>query len=597
MAKGIGTTIALEGEKEFRQAVREIKTDMTLLGSEMKKVTSEFTSNKDSVEALTAKGKVLEKQLEAQTDRVNVLKKAMQGSADQYGENDKKTKDWQIQLNNAEADLNKLSDELKNNKGQLEKAINPTDDLGKEIKQMGDNAEKSGTQSLKMGDIIKANLTSSVIIGGIKTLAGAFVDLGKKAFTAVTNVVDAAGEIDDGAKKVGMSAEEYQKWTYAAKMAGIEQGTLSGLMIKQQTAFSNATDGAKIQSEAYQKLKIDIKSMTAADGFNAVLKGLSEVSDETERNSIANDIFGKTYAELLPLLAEGADGMDALKQEAQDLGGVMSDDTVEAGAKLGDSMDQVKTMLDGVTVAIVEELMPEFQEMADWIVDNKDEIKKLATDTFQKVVDVIGWISENGETLVGVLGGLLTGFIALKAIEAVTVIMGAFNAVMLLNPIAAVTTALALLAIGIVAIIANWDDITAAIKRAWDWLKMWNKTEVDDKTKAIANSKKAAGDGSGGGFTGGGTPSQTSRKINGAFAVGSKYLPKDMLAMVHEGEMIVPKSENPYANSGGKIMPTGGVNITGNNFIINNEMDIEYVAQELAFRTQRQLGGGGLAYA
>jgi len=68
-----------------------------------------------------------------------------------------------------------------------------------------------------------------------------------------------------------------------------------------------------------------------------------------------------------------------------------------------------------------------------------------------------------------------------------------------------------------------------------------------------------------------------------------------MMAMIHEGEMIVPKSENPYANSGGRIMPSGGVTINNPQFIINNDMDIERVANELAYLTQRKLGGGGLA--
>lgn len=45
------------------------------------------------------------------------------------------------------------------------------------------------------------------------------------------------------------------------------------------------------------------------------------------------------------------------------------------------------------------------------------------------------------------------------------------------------------------------------------------------------------------------------------FDVGSRYVPRDMVAMIHEGEMIVPKKENPYANSGGQIMPGGGAKI------------------------------------
>lgn len=568
---------------------------MTVLGSEMKKVSSEFIDNKNSVEALTAKGKVLEKQLESQTNKVDVLKKAMQSSADQYGENDKKTKDWQIQLNNAEADLNKLNSEIGQNKDAMQKAINPTDDLGKEIKQMGDNADKAGGHALNMGDVIKANLTSAAVIGGIKALGSAFVALGKQAFGAVQGVVDNASAISDNSKKAGVSAEEYQKWTYAAGLAGVEQEKLTALMVKQQTSFANATDGAKTQAEAYEKLKINIQGMTSGDAFNAVLRALAETKDETERNSIANDIFGKSYADLVPLLSEGADGMDKLKQEASDLGGVMTDETVEAGDKLGDTMDQVKTILGGVTVAIVEELMPEFQEMADWVVDNKDEIKKLATDTFQKISDVIGFISENGDILTGVLGAMLAGFVALKVIDTVTIAMGAFNLVLSLNPIGAVVLALAGLALGIIAIIKNWDDVTAAIKKAWDWLTKWNKTDVDDKNAATARSMPSSKTGTKGGMTNGTSNSNNGIGGDSGFAVGTRYLPYDMMAMVHEGEMIVPKSENPYANSGGRVMPTGGVTINNPQFIINNDMDIERVANELAYLTQRKLGGGGLA--
>lgn len=50
------------------------------------------------------------------------------------------------------------------------------------------------------------------------------------------------------------------------------------------------------------------------------------------------------------------------------------------------------------------------------------------------------------------------------------------------------------------------------------------------------------------------------------FDVGSRYIPQDMVAMVHEGEMIVPKSENPYANSDGQIMPGTTINQTVNNY-------------------------------
>lgn len=99
-------------------------------------------------------------------------------------------------------------------------------------------------------------------------------------------------------------------------------------------------------SEAYQRLGVDISKIgNSGDAFNEVIAKLADMEDVTTRNALANDIFGKSYADLAPLLAEGSEGIAAWKQECEDLGGVMSGDMVEAGAELGDSIDRVKLPL------------------------------------------------------------------------------------------------------------------------------------------------------------------------------------------------------------------------------------------------------------
>lgn len=122
MSESIGPKIEVKGEKEFRSAISQINTNLKTLGSEMKLATSEFDSNEKSVESLTAKNKVLEKQIESQKDKVNVLKDALESAAKEYGESDAKTQKWQQSLNLAQADLNKMEKELKNSNEEIGRA-------------------------------------------------------------------------------------------------------------------------------------------------------------------------------------------------------------------------------------------------------------------------------------------------------------------------------------------------------------------------------------------------------------------------------------------------------------------------------------------
>ena len=119
MADSLGLKIGLEGEKEFKKALADINQSFTVLGSEMKLATSQFDKNDKSVEALAARNKVLRKEIDEQTTKLDPLRKALQNAATSFGENDRRTQNWQIQLNNDEAALNDLNRELDENKNGI----------------------------------------------------------------------------------------------------------------------------------------------------------------------------------------------------------------------------------------------------------------------------------------------------------------------------------------------------------------------------------------------------------------------------------------------------------------------------------------------
>ncbi len=98
MAYDIGPRIGIEGEKEFKNAITGINKEMSVLGSEMKKVTAQFSDNEDSVEALTAKQKVLNSQVDEQKNKIDTLVSALDNAKQTYGENSNQVKDEQRRI-------------------------------------------------------------------------------------------------------------------------------------------------------------------------------------------------------------------------------------------------------------------------------------------------------------------------------------------------------------------------------------------------------------------------------------------------------------------------------------------------------------------
>ena len=101
MADNFGLKIGLEGEKQFKDALREINQSFKVLGSEMTLVSSQFDKNDKSVQAITARNAVLNKEIDAQREKIATLKAALDNAAASFGENDRRTQNWQIQLNKA----------------------------------------------------------------------------------------------------------------------------------------------------------------------------------------------------------------------------------------------------------------------------------------------------------------------------------------------------------------------------------------------------------------------------------------------------------------------------------------------------------------
>lgn len=192
MSDSFGLKIGVEGEKEFKKALAEINQNFKVLGSEMKLVSSQFDKNDKSVDALTAQNQVLSKEIDEQKNKIELLKQALDNASTSFGENDRRTQQWQIKLNNAQATLNNLEKELKDNNDTLDKTADGLNDAEKEADDFGDEIDDAGKESDSAGG--KFSKVKGIVAGFGKALAGATAAIGAAAVATGKKLKDMADE-------------------------------------------------------------------------------------------------------------------------------------------------------------------------------------------------------------------------------------------------------------------------------------------------------------------------------------------------------------------------------------------------------------------
>src|SRR5690554_5849125 len=277
-----GFKIGVEGEKEFKNALRDINQNFKVLGSEMNLVTSQFDKQDKSIKAITARNEVLNKEIDAQKNKIGTLEAALKNAAESFGENDKRTQAWQIQLNNANADLNKMERELDQNNKALNEASegfdeagNEADDFGDEIDSSAKVADDAGGRFEKLGSVMKGVAAGiGVAMAAIGTAA---VAAGKKLYDMANDAAAAGDEIDKSSQRIGLSTEGYQEWDYVLSQNGASISTLENGMKKLNNTVDDAIQGSGSAAERFKRLGIsmsDLEGKSREEIFEMTVRGL-----------------------------------------------------------------------------------------------------------------------------------------------------------------------------------------------------------------------------------------------------------------------------------------------------------------------------------
>lgn len=373
MGGDFGFKLGIEGEKQFKQALRDINQNFKVLKSEMNLTTSAFDKNDRSVEALTARNKVLAKGMDEQKGKVSVLEDALRNAASSFGENDKRTQAWAMQLNNAKAELNGMEREVRENEkaidavgDEFQQSGKQADGFEKEIRKGADTAESSEGRFSKLGQTVRG--IGKGLAAGVTAMAASVAAIGagaakvsKELYGLAKGAAETADTIDKNSQKFGMSRKAYQEWDYVLSQNGVSMESMNTAMKSMTASMSSLAEGGKKGTETLGKLGIsvdDLKTKSQEDIFKSAIVSLQKMPEGYEKARLAQVLFGKQGQEMLPMLNQSKGSVDELMQKAHDLNLVMGDESVDAGVKFTDSLDSLNRSFSAAKNMIGAQMLP-----------------------------------------------------------------------------------------------------------------------------------------------------------------------------------------------------------------------------------------------
>lgn len=455
-----GITIEIGGDtSQLQSSLKGVDKQLRETQSNLKDINKLLKLDPGNVELLTQKQKNLKSAIEATKERLETLKDAQKGVAEGSAEWD----NLQREIIATEQSLDGLQKEYKNF-GSV---------AAQQIKAAGAAMQNFGDKVSEAGDKFKGISTAA---GGIAT---ALVGLGYKAVTS-------ADDLATLAQQTGLSVEELQKMQYATDFVDVSLDDMTSALKKTKSAMTG-------HDELWESLGISVKD---ADGnmrdasavFYESLDALSKIENETERDQKAMELFGKSADQLAGIIDDGGKGLREYGQEAEELGIVLGEDTVNGLADLNSELDRVKKLAAGslgrLGATVAKSLAPALQKVSGLMDKVSDKLSKLTPQQTETILKIVGIVAAIAPALK--VGGKL-----IKVIGSVTSVIGTVVGV-LGGPL---TLAIgAVIAVGVL-LWRNWDKIKAAaqnlftnLKATWSNIKSTITSTMDTVKSSVSKA-------------------------------------------------------------------------------------------------------------
>lgn len=457
--------MAEEFTAKFRVDISDLKKNITEANKQIKLANATFKSStagmddwtKDA-DGLTAKLKQLDTVLNSQKSILSNYEQQLERQQKGYEQNGQRADELKAKLQQlASQGVDKASDEYKEYERELVKTLKEQDNNGKavddlKLKILNQQAAIGKTEKElrnyqgaldhvgdELEDVSRAEQNANNMAGqlgdGFTVLKGIAANLASQALrkvgqelkSLVTDGAAYADEILTLSKTTSLSTDTLQKFSYMADLVDVDLGTVSGSLKKLTKNMSSAAKGSGSAYETFDKLGVSFQDVNGnlrdnEDVFYDVIDALGKMENETERDALAMNLFGKNATELNPMIDAGAEALEAWGKEAEEVGAVMDEDMLDSLGALQDSYDRFNQRIKAVKNQIAAGLAPALDratKKADSMLASGDWKKwgDTAGKALEKVIDLLEWVLKHGGTVKAALAGIMAVMAAQKIAE------------------------------------------------------------------------------------------------------------------------------------------------------------------------------------
>jgi hypothetical protein len=343
------------------------------------------------------------------------------------------------------------------------------------------SAKESLQKFGKVTEDLGKSMTKNVTLPIVAVATGIFL-LGVK--TSQT-----ADRIDKMSQKLGMSRDSFQKYDFILSQSGASIDSMSAGMKTLTKSISDVLSGVDIATDNFKTLGVEVtdvngKTRNQNDIFDDLVKSFQMMENSVEKTRMAQEIFGRSGTELLPLLNSQAGSLEELEKTFNSLGITMSDDAVNAGVKFTDTLDQLKRALGASVASIGVEFLPLMQTMAQFIIDRVVPFIREFIANVKSLTDQFMQLSPQTQKMIGI-------FISIAAALGPALVLfgkliGVFS--LLSNPIGLIILAIAGITAAIVYLYETNENFANFV------LGVWEKIQIAFETLASVFNAIIKGD-------------------------------------------------------------------------------------------------------